>query len=833
MKLKYIIASLVAGAALLTACEKEADTYLSDIKVDKSIVGFPKEGGSKDIVVTATADWTVSISEDDAEWLNVSPEKGGVGETTVTITAAAGEDGHDTSIKIVSGGQTQIVRVLQEAGEKKEPAVITVAEALEIIKPLSDGEVATGVYRVKGKVCKIQEISTSYGNATYFLSDDGTYKGTDKNNCNWLQVYRGLWKEGAAFTTGDEFAVGDELVIESTLMDYKGTPETKEKVAVVISVTKSLIDVEAFSFEKLPAIDTTFHLVVKAKESPLLLSSDAEWLQITGVESDGSYVLHADENVKTAERTANISIQGPTALKSVSITQKGIEATGSTVSEVVAMEDDSKVKLLPSTIVVALTTKGAVLSDGTKCVYAYGEAAAALNVGDGVSLGAKKVTYNGVPELTDLEDVFVDSKGNEVTYPEAKDITADVAEYTASEAEYIKYSGTLAVSGNYLNITFDGVDGATKQGSIVAPVDALDAKSFDGKKITVTGYFNGLGSGGKFVNIIATKIVEYEENPKGTQTNPFSASEAREWVLANLNNGDKTPESYYVKGIISKFAVSKGVEQTFTNCASFGNASFFLTDDGTDSENCFEAYQVYYLGNRKWAEGDADVKVGDEVVVCGPLTLYVPGSGDPVAETTGKGTAYIVSLNAGGDEPGGDEPGGDEPGGDDLGPFDSNVLAFTAGNSSWTDNVVNITYGEGVFENVANMKFGTSKKYGDGYLTIPGGTKKISFYAVGWNGASATLKISLCLSWIEGETPSEMTYTEFASKKVQENSGASGSAPYSIVVTDDDRYEIEFPQAVGGTANEVGTYLKVETVDGEEGYKGYRAVVFGIQCTAE
>ena len=282
-----------------------------------------------------------------------------------------------------------------------------------------------------------------------------------------------------------------------------------------------------------------------------------------------------------------------------------------------------------------------------------------------------------------------------------------------------------------------------------------------------------------------------------------------------------------MKGIISKFAVSKGVEQTFTNCAQYGNASFFLTDDGTDSADNFEAYQVYYLGNKMWVEGDPDVKVGDEVVIYGPLTLYQPSSGDPVAETTGKGTAYIYSLNAGG----GDEPGGDDP--IELGPFDSNVLAFTTGANCYTDNVVNVTYGEQVYENVANMKFGTSKKFGEGYLTIPGGTRKISFYAVGWNGASATLKISACLSWTEGQTPSEMTYMEFASKKVQENSGASGSAPYSIVVTDDDRYEIEFPQAVGGTANEVGTYLKVETVDGEEGYRGYRAFVFGIQCTAE
>lgn len=827
MKLKYIIASLLAGVTLFSACEKEADHYLSDIKVDKSYVGFPKEGGSQTIKLTAAASWTIEIPEADEEWLLATPASGAAGNFDVVLTALPDEEGNETQIYIVSNGQKQIIKVTQEAGEKPEPAVMTIAEALEVIRPLGDGEVAPGTFRIKGIVCKITEISTQYGNATYYLSDDGSMSGTTKADYNWIQVYRGLWKDGGAFTKGDEFGIGDELVVEGQLMDYKGTPETKEKTAYVVSITKSLIDVAPFDFEKLPAIDTTFHMTVTAKESPLLLNCDSEWLQIAGVETDGSYILHADENVKTAERTATILIQGPTALKTVSITQKGVEATGSTVSAVVAMEDGSMVKLLPSTVVVALTTKGAVLSDGEKAIYAYGADAAALKVGDGVSLSAKKTTYNGVPELTDLADIFVDSEGNEVTYPEATDITAQVAEYAATEAQYIKFTGTLTVSGNYLNIAFDGVDTATKQGSIVYPVEALNAASFDGKKITVTGFFNGLSSGGKFVNIIATKIVEYAENPKGSETNPFTASEARAWILENLNSGDKTDEKYFVKGIISKFAVSKGVEQTFTNCAQYGNASFFLTDDGTDSADNFEAYQVYYLGNKMWVEGDPDVKVGDEVVIYGPLTLYQPSSGDPVAETTGKGTAYIYSLNAGG----GDEPGGDDP--IELGPFDSNVLAFTTGASCYTDNVVNVTYGEKVYENVANMKFGTGKKFGEGYLTIPGGTKKISFYAVGWNGASATLKISACLIWTEGQTPSEMTYTEFASKKVQENSGASGSAPYSIVVTDDDRYEIEFPQAVGGTANEVGTYLKVETVDGEEGYKGYRAFVFGIQCTAE
>lgn len=829
MKLKYIIASLLAGVTLFTACEKEADHYLSDIKVDKSYVGFSKEGGSQTIKLTAAASWTIEISEDDEEWLLATPASGAAGNFDVVLTALPDEEGNETQIYVVCNGQKQIIKVTQEAGEKPEPTVMTIAEALEVIRPLGEGDTAPGTFRIKGIVCKISEISTQYGNATYYLSDDGSMSGTSKADYNWIQVYRGLWLNGGAFTKGDEFGIGDELVVEGQLMDYKGTPETKEKTAYVVSITKSLIDVAPFDFEKLPAIDTTFHMTVTAKESPLLLNCDSEWLQIAGVETDGSYILHADENFKTAERTATILIQGPTAIKTVSITQKGVPATGASVSEIVKMADKSEVETLESTV-IAKTTKGVVLYDGESAIYLYGDKAAEAKIGDNLKAWGIKKTYNGVPEIelgkdNDNHKIDIISHDNKFELPEAVDITSAVS-YQA-EAYYVKITGTVKVSGNYVNLLLDEYPEGDKQGSVSNPTEDLGFVALDGTKVTVTGWFNGLSGEGKYVNVIATKIVEYAENPKGSETNPFTASEARAWILENLNSGDKTDEKYFVKGIISRFAVSKGVEQTFTNCAQYGNASFFLTDDGTDSADNFEAYQVYYLGNKMWVEGDPDVKVGDEVVIYGPLTLYQPSSGDPVAETTGKGTAYIYSLNAGG----GDEPGGDDP--IELGPFDSNVLAFTTGANCYTDNVVNVTYGEQVYENVANMKFGTSKKFGEGYLTIPGGTKKISFYAVGWNGASATLKISVCLSWTEGQTPSEMTYTEFASKKVQENSGASGSAPYSIVVTDDDRYEIEFPQAVGGTANEVGTYLKVETVDGEEGYKGYRAFVFGIQCTAE
>ena len=630
MKAKYIIVSLIAAIGLLmTGCVEEADHFLDEVKVSSSYLAFPATGGTVPTELTATGAWTITALPD---WVTVNPASGGAGQITVSFTASAATGSREATAKIECGGKTQNINLLQVT-EKTEPVTMSVKQALEVIKPLADQEVAGGTYRVKGIVCKIDEISAQYGNATYYLSDDGSFTAG-----NWLEVYRGLWLNGAAITKGDEFSVGDELTIEGSLMNYKGTPETKEKTAIVVAVKKSLISVEAFSFDELPAIDTTFNMVVTAKESPLLVSCDADWLQITDVNKDGSYKLHASENTRTAKRTANITVKGPTALKIIGITQAGAPSTGASISEIVAAADNDQVQTLPTSVVVALTARGAVLSDGSKAIYVYGNDAAALKVGDGVRISGKKTTYNGVPEITDLTEVFVDSEGNAVEHPTATDITANAADYTAAEAEYVKLSGTLAVSGNYYNMTLDGLDPDTKQGSIVYPIDALNAKSFDGKKITVTGYFNGLSSKGKFINIIATKIDEFVDNPKGTATNPYTASEVAQLLLA----GTTFDEDIYIKGIVSDILYDYSTYN--------GTGTFWLSDDGTcnlsedkkktnDPAHDFEVYSAYWFGGEAWTEGKGQVRIGDEVVVCGKTTVY-----NGVAETASK-KAHLYSVN--------------------------------------------------------------------------------------------------------------------------------------------------------------------------------------------
>ena len=147
-----------------------------------------------------------------------------------------------------------------------------------------------------------------------------------------------------------------------------------------------------------------------------------------------------------------------------------------------------------------------------------------------------------------------------------------------------------------------------------------------------------------------------EAKGSGTLEDPFNPAGIAA-VAEKLADNAVSEQSYYMKGKISKIAVSKGVDQTFANSGSFGNASFYIADaeDGTGE---FYIYQTYYLGNRKWVTGDTDIKVGDEVIVYGPVTKYVSSYGTTL-ETSGKGASYIYSLN-GVSEGGGDQPGGDD-----------------------------------------------------------------------------------------------------------------------------------------------------------------------------
>ena len=91
--------------------------------------------------------------------------------------------------------------------------IITVEQALALIE---NGYNSTAT--VKGYITKIDEVSPSFGNATYFIADE-------KGGSPELEVYRGYWMNGEKFTSEDQIEVDGLITVEGTLVNYNGTYE--------------------------------------------------------------------------------------------------------------------------------------------------------------------------------------------------------------------------------------------------------------------------------------------------------------------------------------------------------------------------------------------------------------------------------------------------------------------------------------------------------------------------------------------------------------------------------------------------------------------------------
>ena len=621
MKLRNYILSILAGAALAAGCAQEqVISSIAEFKPEKSYIGLPLEGGINTTPVKATASWSFDTSAI-PEWLTVSPTSGGAEVEHIVFAAEPNTGNSERSVNLVVnvGGKQQRFTVIQAGPGEVEAPLSTIAQ----VAAGNDGE----TFRIRGTVTSI--VNTNYGNL--YVSDD-----TGSISIYGLFNAKGQYPKDAGGWATFGVEVGDVITVQGPRTLYNGT--TLELVdATLINVEKSLIEVDPSEIA-VGSDAGTFTVSVTSKANGMAVLPSESWVRVTDIaagEKDAVvYSFAYDANTTTASRTATIQFKAANSSKAVTVTQEGIPPTGQSITEIVALPDNSGVETLESTV-AAKTTKGFVLSDGSTAIYVYDNGANPVEIGDVVKVMATKTTYNGVPELATVTSVEKTGTAS-VDYPAAKDVTADAATYAATVAEYIQFTGVLKVSGNYFNVEIDGADPAAKQGSVVNPVDALGAKDFDGKKVTVTGFFNGLSGGSKYLNVIATKIEE--AGAKGTLANPYTPLEACEAVKDLTwtdNNTYDTTGDVYVAGKISRIA-NKG---TYTEGGTYGNASFFISADGTESGE-FQVFRALYLGNKKFEAGQTDIKVGDDVIIYGKLMNYKGNTPETVS-----GKAYLYSLN--------------------------------------------------------------------------------------------------------------------------------------------------------------------------------------------
>ena len=160
--------------------------------------------------------------------------------------------------------------------------------------------------------------------------------------------------------------------------------------------------------------------------------------------------------------------------------------------------------------------------------------------------------------------------------------------------------------------------------------EGIETITIDGKTVTVTMIegFNTLSK--PVIKSMMKMLVDNEQGGLGTQDSPMTPNQANVFA-GTLDKGATFDEDVYIKGKVAS------IKYEFS--AQYGTATFFISADG-QNDFTFQCYSVYYLENKPWVDGNTQIKVGDEVIICGKVVNYNGNT----PETASK-KAYIYSLN--------------------------------------------------------------------------------------------------------------------------------------------------------------------------------------------
>lgn len=307
-------------------------------------------------------------------------------------------------------------------------------------------------------------------------------------------------------------------------------------------------------------------------------------------------------------------------------------------------------------------------------------------------------------------------------------VKGKVVKVTTNQTNFEKY-GNL----NYL-ISDDGTESNTVT---VYSGDGLDGAKFTsitdlaaGDEVIVFGtlykYVNNSGqvtpeidSGNYLVSLVkgsgGSTTPTGEPKGSGTLDDPFNVvSIAQE--AAKLGDKEVSTQDYYFKGKICS------VKYTFS--AQYGTATFNVSDDGKTGGTEFTCYSVYTLGNQPWVDGNTQVAVGDEVIICGKITNF-----GGTLETSSK-NAYIYSLNGktedSGTSGGGGSGGGDTGSADITAAFGDLDCSDVASIKLSDGTTISLAQEDGSNPPVYHASTKILRIYARNSLTINAGSKKIN-----------------------------------------------------------------------------------------------------------
>ena len=363
-------------------------------------------------------------------------------------------------------------------------------------------------------------------------------------------------------------------------------------------------------------------------------------------------------------RTAAIKVVSGSSVQEVNLVQGKTVAETATCKQVIEGADGKTFRVRASITQIANTHYGNMyVSDGTGTIYIYGTndkdgkpsndpiASWGLEVGDIVTLEGPKTTYNGTVELVNASVIEVEKWFVKMIAPEtAPTIEKEggiqkvkaafkgkgIIPTIADDCDWIHYKDMVITAGTVTAVEPNPADTAVIT-FIIDPNEGAARK----------GAVTFLSTTGKASSSVTWEFTQRGiANPptgNGTKESPYNVPAVLNY-LNGLGADVESADDVYVKGMISSIK--------YTYSAQFGTATYNISADGKESDE-FTVYGSYFFDNKPWEEGQTQIQVGDEVVVCGKVINY-KGTTPEFANKK----SWLVSLNGKTSE-GGAETGAD------------------------------------------------------------------------------------------------------------------------------------------------------------------------------
>ena len=299
-----------------------------------------------------------------------------------------------------------------------------------------------------------------------------------------------------------------------------------------------------------------------------------------------------------------------------------------TITISAALASTAGTKVTVDARVLAVTTQHLLLGDSTgKIVVFLGIKSGNTNkVGDHLQVTGVLEDRNGVNQFGNTATI-------KTLTTAAPEVSETAVEWTATEVDafvdkqtygaYITVSGSLAISGNYYNLT---VEGASKGVVSLAYLNSsLSPKVSSGKSYKITGYAMYL-SGGKFVNVFTTAV---EEITSGGDTGGDTGGDV------------ETP----VEGTKETFTWAANTGTLASNVLTFSSDNFDFTLDkagsNSDTVNKYDELR-FYAGATLTIAGKAGQSI--KSVVFNTASAEKTASCTPSAATTKDGAADVYKV---------------------------------------------------------------------------------------------------------------------------------------------------------------------------------------------